>query len=110
MLQLVWRFDRRLVVLVLAVLLLLAVMTLGLRADEEPRLIPSRAVRNEATGLFACGQSDVQGSEIDKAIDDSREANPVAPKSARAYITRGDAWNSKGERDKAAADYTEAIR
>src|SRR4051812_14047550 len=38
------------------------------------------------------------------------EAIRLHPKDARAYLDRGDAWSSKGDQDRAIADFDEAIR
>jgi tetratricopeptide (TPR) repeat protein len=51
-----------------------------------------------------------QGADTSDAIVDCDEAIKINPKYAEAYNSRGDAWEKRGEVNRAIADYQKAIR
>src|SRR5262245_2540004 len=49
-------------------------------------------------------------SEVDRAIAEIDQLIRLAPADANAYVSRGKAWERRGDQDRALADYDQAIR
>jgi tetratricopeptide (TPR) repeat protein len=82
-------------------------------AKEGPAMRHRLNVIAAAILLFLTGpeaQGQQPGGNLDKVIAEYTEAIRVDPGFAKAYYTRGGAWESKREYDRACADFNEAVR
>ena len=80
----------------------------GLKAEQERK---ARATA-EAEAKHKSEEAEQQQVAALKAEEDSKakEAVQIDPKSALAFIARGDAYTNKADNDRAIADYNEAIQ
>jgi tetratricopeptide (TPR) repeat protein len=77
-------------------------------AGDEP---PSDSRPNTATpGQKPDIVRSVALSEVDRAIAEIDQLIRLAPADANAYVSRGKAWERRGDQDRALADYDQAIR
>jgi Flp pilus assembly protein TadD len=75
--------------------------------EAPPTVKPAQA--EDAVGLVEKGESLLEKEDYNGAVAAFTNAIRLSPKSAEVYCQRGVAYGSKGEPDKAIADFDEAI-
>src|SRR6516164_7166318 len=75
----------------------------ALRVAEEEGKRAEAEARTRYAALVSQGNTDSKAGNYDRAIADYNEAIRLDPKSALAFIGRGDAYTNKGDHDRALA-------
>jgi tetratricopeptide (TPR) repeat protein len=80
------------------------------KAEEERRKQAETEGRARLSALISQSSTDINNRDYDAAITALSEAIRLDPKNARVFLSRGVAYERKGDADRAVADYSDAIR